>query len=488
MVLPAPMVSDKELEHIAKAGALLADDGGGGGVTGSLLGSYTPGGATPAMGGETPGGARVARTPMRQTSLQDEVRAVAALNAMTGALHGGESGREMIEAKDFSGLTPAHKSLATPNIVAGGATPAVGPGATPAHSMAGGQTPAMSLTGGQTPMLRDALALNAGDGGGVFDENVNMQKAKESLLKQQLKGALKALPAPKNEYEIDFAAAIPERQPEQEETPMEEDAQDIAKRLQREREAAAEAERRRQSAAVQRDLPRPLTVNPAYAKGADDAVCSSDPVMREASRMVHKELVLLLKHDALVHPVPNGQAPEGAVTLEPPRDDLLEQARALVKAETQAVMASAPAIDGFAEAYKAVADELVYVPKTRQLESRQSLSATQMLEVLKFEMEVACHHVAGQEKKAKKTEAKLDKLTTGYLLRSKKLKAEADKLLKAKEDQAMALSTYAYMHAYEQAATPQRLKNLSDLCETQAARESMLQKRFADLVARTKAQ
>ena len=88
----------------------------------------------------------------------------------------------------------------------------------------------------------------------------------------------------------------------------------------------------------------------------------------------------------------------------------------------------------------------------------------------------------------KKTEAKLDKLTTGYLLRSKKLKEEADKLLKAKEDQAMALSTYAYMHAYEQAATPQRLKNLSDLCETQAARESMLQKRFADLVARTKAQ
>ena len=204
--------------------------------------------------------------------------------------------------------------------------------------------------------------------------------------------------------------------------------------------------------------------------------------------MVHKELVLLLKHDALVHPVPNGQAPEGAVTLEPPRDDLLEQARALVKAETQAVMASAPAIDGFAEAYKAVADELVYVPKTRQLERRQSLSAAQMLEVLKFEMEVACHHVAGQEKKAKKTEAKLDKLTTGYLLRSKKLKEEADKLLKAKEDQAMALSTYAYMHAYEQAATPQRLKNLSDLCETQAARESMLQKRFADLVARTKAQ
>ena len=58
-------------------------DEGGEGATASLLGSYTPGGATPALGGQTPS-QRVARTPMRQTSIQDEVRAVAALNAMTG--------------------------------------------------------------------------------------------------------------------------------------------------------------------------------------------------------------------------------------------------------------------------------------------------------------------------------------------------------------------------------------------------------------------
>jgi hypothetical protein len=48
-------VTDKELEHIAKSGALLhMEEGGDGGVTSSLLGSYTPGGMTP-----TPGGDRV---------------------------------------------------------------------------------------------------------------------------------------------------------------------------------------------------------------------------------------------------------------------------------------------------------------------------------------------------------------------------------------------------------------------------------------------
>ena len=54
-------------------------------------------------------------------------------------------------------------------------------------------------------MVCDALA------GSVMDDNVGLQRAKEQLLKQQLKSSLKALPAPKNEYEIDFAAAVPEQ-------------------------------------------------------------------------------------------------------------------------------------------------------------------------------------------------------------------------------------------------------------------------------------
>eukprot|EP00961_Rhodomonas_salina_P192508 2598173-Rhodomonas_salina.1 len=102
-------------------------------------------------------------------------------------------------------------------------TPRVG--ATPAGSM----TPAMSMTGGATPVFRDALALNsdaAGDAelwvesdaelwvecdaevcvlramltvslmmmltcglvaGAAMDENAQMQRAKEALLKQQVR-------------------------------------------------------------------------------------------------------------------------------------------------------------------------------------------------------------------------------------------------------------------------------------------------------------
>ena len=41
---------------------------------------------------------------------------------------------------------------------------------------------------------------------------------------------------------------------------MEEDAQDAQKRLEKQRVAAEEAERKRYSLAVQRDMPRPLQV------------------------------------------------------------------------------------------------------------------------------------------------------------------------------------------------------------------------------------
>jgi len=37
----------------------------------------------------------------------------------------------------------------------------------------------------------------------------------------------------------------------------------------------------------------------------------SQKLMREASKLVQRELVALLKHDSLIHPVANGQAAEG---------------------------------------------------------------------------------------------------------------------------------------------------------------------------------
>ena len=40
-----------------------------------------------------------------------------------------------------------------------------------------------------------------------------------------------------------------------------------------------------------------------------------------------------------------------------------------------------------------------------------------MLQVCKYDFELACHHVVAQDKKAKKLESKIDKLTAGLGLR-----------------------------------------------------------------------
>ena len=77
--------------------------------------------------------------------------------------------------------------MATPNVAAGGMTPAQTPGFGGKMLAAGEATPAMSLTGGATPMFRDALHLNADDGNSLYDENAKMQRAKVSFVPSVMK-------------------------------------------------------------------------------------------------------------------------------------------------------------------------------------------------------------------------------------------------------------------------------------------------------------
>ena len=48
-------------------------------------------------------------------------------------------------------------------------------------------------------------------------------------------------------------------------------------------------------------------------------------------------------------------------------------------------------------------------------QDKKSLKASEIVEVYKYDHQVAAHHVSAQEKKANKLESKIDKLTTGSL-------------------------------------------------------------------------
>merc|ERR1719454_1126278 len=133
--LPAPQLTDTELEQIVKMGAdaaaLTAQSADT--TTAALVQSY----------GETPGSTPL-RTPKQQNTILMEAQDAIARNAMQTPLYG-EQNPSMNET-DFSGALPTPKQgIVTPNIYAeqarSGMTPGATPGATPGGATPGGATP-----------------------------------------------------------------------------------------------------------------------------------------------------------------------------------------------------------------------------------------------------------------------------------------------------------------------------------------------------------
>lgn len=272
LVLPAPQVSDSELEAVSKAVvAGKMDASSGSAVTRQLLTDYTP---TPA---QTP----VVRTGANVESWEEvkkrELANLKAYNASSSALTGGEN--TPLAESDFSGVTPKRKVASTPNPLASPAPSTIG--ASPA--------PSLSAVTPRTATNRDGLRINVGDTEGS-------EKARLELLNRDLKRGLEALPEPRNDYKIvvDEAALPPPEEEKDEDVDMIEDAIDIE--LNARRKAAAEVNELRKgylSRAAKHGLQVP-------------AVSQADIVLEAASKgtneevLVAKELANLIRRDFAV--------------------------------------------------------------------------------------------------------------------------------------------------------------------------------------------
>ena len=401
--LPAPQVSDQELEEIVKLGqaGALAGAGGGDGATAALLGDYRDAPTPLATPMRTP------RTAAGQDVVMQEARNLLALQRAETPLKGGEAvvpGLE--EGTGFEGHVPRSGRTTTPSAFAmrggaGGMTPLAG-GATPVDRRSvGGSSVATGragLPGGATPM-RDQLGLNQGAMGGLDPAQQQLmllsEKKRQKALRAQLAEGLCALPEPQFAYEI----SVPEL--DDEDTASEaaaaaaagipEDAADRDAREAAKRRAQEEAELERRSTVLKRGLPRPAMVDPEafkLPKGADDG---GDAVVA-ADQAVLQELLGVLLHDNAKYPVggsgggagggkkgkkAKGGAGGGAVphlaTIHP---KLLAKARAMVEEEAaKSGEAAAAAGDGEMEAawLKAYGD-LAYFPN-RQAFGRLSGAA-----------------------------------------------------------------------------------------------------------------
>jgi pre-mRNA-splicing factor CDC5/CEF1 len=283
LTLPAPQVSESELEDIVKMGmtgdraSALAGDSENGATRG-LVGNYSN------MVGATP--IRTPRAPQEEDRIANELRNARARTETQSALLGGEATpiHEGLNTTGYEGVAPSKQALSTPNPLATpmrqgnlpGATPR-GPGATPMR----------------TP--RDNFRLNPEDGSmqlvGQTPRDIRLQ---EQATRNSLRGKLSSLPKPR---EMEFELDMPEEQLEI--SAAEADAlrkEDSAARDRRNAalaEAAALADFKRQSRVVQKGLPRPKAIDVDALLRV--ARATADPIARQ----IAEESALLIAHDAV---------------------------------------------------------------------------------------------------------------------------------------------------------------------------------------------
>lgn len=266
--LPAPQVSDTDLEVIAKVGAMApGGPASTGGATPRIgdgerlgLGTKHPLLATP-MGSVASSVAGTPRTTGRGGQVwadvrDQQLRDIVKLQSTSTPLVGGDNSK-LPSSLDVNGsMTPMSTVQQTPNVLA---TPSVA-----------------SFGSASTREMNDSQLARA-------------DKARLAILRRDLKKGLDALPDPENEYEISVSgAALPkaEKSDDEEEggVDMVEDAEDEVLRVTAEgKKRLATTKRRSSSSALRRGLPIPS--------------------MPRDSGVASEEIMALVKRDNIVRSV-----------------------------------------------------------------------------------------------------------------------------------------------------------------------------------------
>lgn len=318
LVLPSPQVGEGELEEIVKLGMIgeranLIARSSENNATRGLVNTYST------INSGAP--IRTPRAPAQEDHIANEIRNIRALTETQSSLLGGENTplHEGAGSTGFDGVTPRRHQVETPNPMATPLRQANGIGATPIHP------PGLP---GATPMRtpRDTFALNADGGMELVGGTPRDVKLREMSMKHQLKMGLASLPKPKDsEWELE----LPEEQIESTKTEelSEEDAEIRDRRERQIREAQEKLEFQRRTQVVQRNLPRPSTIDidSIFRNVAE----ISDPI----ERVIEREAALLVANDALRHPLPGAKVKGTAKALEPFDDEALVNAKLMITLE-----------------------------------------------------------------------------------------------------------------------------------------------------------
>jgi len=404
--LPAPQVSEAELEDIVKMG--LAGDRASKAVgeDGGLNSRYTN------MVGQTP--IRTPMAPPQEDRIANSIKDIQALTNTQSSLLGGENTplHQGAGSTGFEGAAPSRSQLHTPNPMA---TPfrqqvQAGPGATPLR----------------TP--RDNFLIN----------NQAQLDAKSAL-----RAKLASLPKPKaTEFELELPDESIE--PAAETVVDREDQEEIDRRLRDAAEAAAAAEFERQTQVLQRNLPRPRSVD--HKQLMADAQSIHDPIRS----LIAQEAALLMTHDAHSKPLP-GLKPQPLHSVEALPDDYLAAARIAIQAEVASDPTAKTAYDSYFTA-------LSTMPTRGELPS--SIAYLQSSAELRPYHDAAAGALLNLAQENNKREKKLGTLLGGYMSRQRGLKKKLVEGHKAFLEEQEKLRAFEDLRVAEDAGLQSRLEKL----------------------------
>ncbi|KAI2613938.1 pre-mRNA splicing factor component-domain-containing protein [Hypoxylon fragiforme] len=436
LALPAPQVSDGELEDIVKMGMMgeranILARTSENDATRGLVNSYST------LTSQTP--IRTPMAPPQEDRVANEIRNIRALTENQSALLGGENAdlQEGSSSTGFEGATPRKQVVSTPNPLATPLRAGMnGAGATPRRP---GETPL------RTP--RDSFALNAGDremsmvGGAAND-----MRLRELSTKHHLKQSLASLPKPK---ETEWELEIPEDQ--QEIMVVEETEEDAAIRDQRERairEAQEQLERKRRTQVMQRGLPRPESVD--FESLMQQASSISDPVEAQIAR----EAALLVANDAAKFPSLNSRPSSNPVQIPQIDDALLDDARLQILVEVK----SKPTPEEVRAGLEREGSNALLLGLGCYEEDEEEEQVAAMKAAFESVQESTMETV----EKCAKLEKKLTLHLGGYQHRAKMLRSKMGEAHEALEKANFALSAFKTLAVSEEIAARSRLEALRE--------------------------
>uniref|UniRef100_A0A8C1GGT0 CDC5 cell division cycle 5-like (S. pombe) n=1 Tax=Cyprinus carpio TaxID=7962 RepID=A0A8C1GGT0_CYPCA len=470
LVLPAPQISDAELEEVVKLGQaseIARQTAEESGITNSassaLLSEYNVTNNSMAL--------RTPKTPAAQDKILQEAQNLMALTNVDTPLKGGLN--TPLHESDFSGVTPQRQVVQTPNTVLST------PFRTPSHG-ADGMTPHSGMTPkpsvGVTPLrtpLRDKLNINTEEGGMDYSDP---SFAKHLESREQLRQGLMSLPVPKNDFEI----VLPENaEKELEEAEVDEsfveDAAEIELRKQAARDAEREKELRQRHTAVQRDLPRPSEVNETILRPHNVEPPLTD--LQQAEEIIKKEMITMIHFDCLHQPFSDALAKKGKGMgsssnntehiafleknpYEKVSEEELKKAGELLAQEMEVVKHGMGHGDLSIEAYNQVWEEcysqVLYLPGQSRYTRANLASKKDRIESMEKKLEINRGHMTTEAKRAAKMEKKMKILLGGYQSRAMGLLKQLSEVWDQVEQAHVELHTFQELKKQEDHAIPRR--------------------------------